>query len=66
MLEEHKDEQQSLGCIQALALDAIGPLTDLLEKLNFDEMEISVEEVGYVVELAVTLLGNALFQISGM
>jgi len=38
----------------------------LLEKLNSDEVEISAEDVVYAVESAVTLLGNASSQMSGL
>lgn len=49
-----------------MILDAIGPLTELLEKLNSEEPNITTEEVGYAVESAVTLLDNASSQISGL
>ena len=40
-----KTSDKALARVQALTLDAIGPLTDLLEKLNSDEVEISAEDV---------------------
>ena len=61
-----KTNDKALARVQALTLDAIGPLTDLLEKLNSDEVEISAEDVGYAVESAVTLLSNASSQMSGL
>ena len=50
--------------LQALTLDAVGPLTDILEKLNSGEAEIDTDEVGYAVESAITLIGNASSQMS--
>ena len=61
-----KTNDKALARVQALTLDAIGPLTNLLEKLNSDEVEISAEDVRYAVESAVTLLGDASSQMSGL
>ena len=54
-----KANDKTLAHLQALMLDAVGPLTDLLEKLNSDATEIDTDEVGYEVESAITLIGNA-------
>lgn len=61
-----KTNDKALARVQALTLDAIGPLTELLEKLNSEETELTAEEVGYAMESAITLLGNASSQISGL
>ena len=59
-----KANDKTLACLQALTLDAVGPLTDLLEKLNSDAVEIDADKVGCAVEPAITLIGNASSQIS--
>ena len=59
-----KANDKTLARLQALTLDAVGLLTDLLEKLNSDTVEIDTDEVGYTVESAITLIGNASSQIS--
>ena len=59
-----KTNDKVLARLQALMLDAVGPLTHLLEKLNSEEAEIDTDEVGYVVESAITLIGNASSQMS--
>ena len=53
-----------LAHLQALTLDAVGSLMDTLEKLNSGMSEIDANEIGYVVESAVTLFGNASSQMS--
>ena len=52
-----KTNDNVLVCLQALTINAVRPLTHTLEKLNADE-------VGYVVESAITLIGNASSQMS--
>ena len=59
-----KANDKTLAHLQALTLDAVGPLTDLLEKLNSDAVEIDADKVGYAVESAISLIGNASSQIS--
>ena len=59
-----KANDKVLARLQALTLDAVGPLTDILEKLNSGEAEIDTDEVGYAVESAITLIGNASSQMS--
>ena len=53
-----KANDKVLACLQALMLDAVRPLTDIIEKLNSGESEIDTNEVGYAVESAITLIGN--------
>ena len=59
-----KANDKTLARLQALTLNAVGPLTDLLEKLNSDAVEIDADEVSYAVESAIMLIGNASSQIS--
>ena len=53
-----KSADQSLSCIQALFLDAVGPLTSILDSINKEEL-LAVEEVEDAVKAALTFLGNA-------
>ena len=62
-----KSNDQALARIQALNSDSLGPLTELLELLNksVEEDVLDLQErVGYTVESAITLLGNAFAQMS--
>ena len=43
--------------------NAVGPITDLLEKLNSRATKTDAEEVGYAVESTITLISNASSQI---
>ena len=61
-----KTNDKGLAHVQSLALDAISPLNELLEKLNLEETDVMPEEVGYMVESAITVLGNASSQVSGL
>ena len=61
-----KANDKVLARLQALTLNAVGPLTSILEKLNSSDSEIDDDEVGYTVESAVTLLGNASSQMSAL
>ena len=47
-----------------LPLNAVGPLIDILEKLNSGGSQIDADEVGDAVESAITLIGNAPPQLS--
>ena len=58
-----KSTDKTLAQIQALNLDVLGPLTEFLELVN-GEKEITTDQVGYAVESAITLLGNAAAQMS--
>ena len=59
-----KANEKTLARLQAITFNAVGPLTDLLEKLNSDAVEIDADKVGYAVESAITLIGNVSSQIS--
>ena len=56
----------TLSRIQALTLDALAPLTSILELFNSDAEEIQSEVVAKAVESAVVLLGNASSHISNL
>ena len=47
-----------------LRLDVIRSFTELLKKRNLEEADNIEEEVGYVMESAITLLSNVPSQIS--
>ena len=53
-----KTNDKVLAPLQALTLDAVGPLIYIL-KLNSDKSEIDADKIGYVVESAITLIRNA-------
>ena len=53
-----KSADQSQSRIQALFLDAVGPLTGILDSINKEE-EIVIEDVEAAVKAALTFLGNA-------
>ena len=53
-----KSTDQSHSCIQALFLDAAGPLTGLLDNINKDS-PIVVEDVEAALKAALTFLGIA-------
>ena len=53
-----KSTDTSLSRIQALLLDAVGPLSDLLDKVN-NSTELSVEDMEGAVKAALTFIGNA-------
>ena len=55
-----KSADHSQSRIQALFLDAVGPLIGLLVSINKDE--IVVEDMEAAVRAALTFLGNASFQ----
>ena len=61
-----KSNNRTLSKIQALILDALAPLTTILELFHLDAKEVSSEQVAKAVELAVTLLGNASCHISDL
>ena len=58
--------------IQALVLDAAGPISEALEQLNTtteddsEEIELALEKLGVALEAALTFLGNALTQTSNL
>ena len=53
-----KTSDNTLSQIQALFLDAVGPLTGVLEGIN-QSKELSTEDVEGAVKAALTFLGNA-------
>ena len=63
-----KSTDTALASLQALTLDAIGPLTDLLEKMaacgNSSEDSLDLQVVEDAVQSALVLLGNASTQFS--
>ena len=63
-LKSTKANDKVLACLQALMLDAVRPLTDIIEKLNSGESEIDADEVGYAAESTIMLIENASSQMS--
>ena len=60
-----KSADNSLSRIQALFLDAVGPLSGLLEKVNTGT-EISVDDMEGAVKAALTFIGNASSQCTSL
>ena len=60
-----KSADTSLSRIQALFLDAVGPLSDLLDKVN-SNTELSVEDMEGAVKAALTFIGNASSQCTAL
>jgi len=52
-----KSTDSQLSKIQAHCLDAVGPLTGLLDSINLDT-ELSIEDVEQAVKAALSFLGN--------
>ena len=61
-----KTMDRSLSRVQNFVLDAVAPLSSLLDALNADEVDISVDQMAGAVETALTLLGNASVQLSNL
>ena len=59
-----KANHWTLSRIQVLILDALAPLTNVLELFNSGAEEISSDQVSKAMELAVVLLGNVSCHIS--
>jgi len=55
-----KSTDRSLYTLQGLILEAIGPLSQLLEAVNDPNPQVSMDQVGEAVETANSLLANAL------
>ena len=53
-----------LSTLQGRVLEAVGPLSQLLEAINDDEPQLSMDQIGEAVKTALTLLANASLQIS--
>jgi len=54
-----KSTDRSLYTLQGLILEAIGPLSQLLEAVNDPNPQVSMDQVGEAVETANSLLANA-------
>ena len=67
-----KQSDKSLARLQALMLDAVGPISEALEQLNIasdnesEEIELDLEKLGSALEAALTFLGNASTQTSNL
>ena len=67
-----KQTDKSLAHLQALMLDAVGPISKALEQLNIasdnesEEIELDLEKLGSALETALTFLGNASTQPSNL
>ena len=61
-----KSNDWSLSRIQALMLDAVAPLTEVMELFHSEADEVSSEQIAKAVEAAITLLGNASCQMSAL
>ena len=57
---------RTLHTIQGRMLEAVGPLSQLLESVNSDEDPPSMDQIGEAVETALTLLANASIHISSV
>ena len=59
-LKSNKQADRSLACVQALMLDAAGPISEALEQLNTttesdsEETELDLEKLGSILEAALT------------
>ena len=59
-----KPNDWSLFRFQALMLDAMAPLSEVMELFHSDAEEVSSEDIAKAVEDAITLIGNASSQLS--
>ena len=69
-----RSSDQTLARLQALMLDAVGPLTDLLERINRsvpsegqedeEEQGVDFQSIGDSVQSTLAFLGNAATQFS--
>ena len=69
-----RSSDQTLARLQALVLDVVGPLTDLLERINRsvpsegqedeEEQGVDLQSIGNSVQSALAFLGNAATQFS--
>ena len=53
-----KSMDRSLYTLQGLLLEPIGPLSQLLEAVNDPDPQVSMDQIGEAVEMAITLLAN--------
>ena len=61
-----KSTDRTLSRVQALMLDAMAPLSEVMEIFHSDVEEVSSELVAKAVENAITLIGNASSQMSAL
>ena len=61
-----KSMDRSLDTLQGLILEAIGPLSQLLEAVNDPNPQVSMDQIREAVETAITLLANASNKVSVM
>ena len=64
-----KQSDRALVHIQALTLDAVGPLSEALEMINCkeeDKVEVDLEKLGATLEAAMTFIGNASTQMANL
>ena len=54
----------TLSSLQGRVLEAVGPLSQLLEAINNEDPQISMDQIGEAVETALILLANASLHIS--
>ena len=67
-----RTSEQSLACLQAFILDAVSPLTDLLEKISWsiplegqkEDQGLDLQLIEDSVQSALAFLGNAATQFS--
>ena len=59
-----KSMDRTLSSLQGRVLEAVGPLSQLLEAINDEDPQISMDQIGEAVETALTLLANASLHIS--
>ena len=59
-----KSMDRTLSSLQVRVLEAVGPLSQLLEAINNEDPQISMDQIGEAVETALTLLANASLHIS--
>ena len=59
-----KSMDRTLSSLQGRVLEAIGPLSQLLEAINDEDPQISMDQIGEAVETALALLANASLHIS--
>ena len=57
---------RSLCTLQGLLLEPIGPFSQLLEAVNDPDPQVSMDQIGEAVEMAITLLVNASNKLSLM
>ena len=61
-----RSTDRSLYMLQGLILEAVGPLSQLLEAVNDPNSDVTMDQIGDTVETAITLIANASNKISLM